>query len=111
MDVGDPNEAPPLTTYPFASFFGGDGRRESSDADRTAFVRIMDFSKPIVTTRKGSPSERRTMFIGTPSFVVTIRPNKNAKMEEKSTEVANQKFDPKRLIARNRDTKVKCMEI
>jgi len=51
------------------------------------------------------------MFIGTPSFVVTIRPNKNAKMEEKSTEVANQKFDPKRLIARNRDTKVKCMEI
>jgi hypothetical protein len=70
---------------------------------------MIDFSNPIVTTRNGSPSDNRTIVIGTPSFVVTLRPNKKANTEENKTVVANQKFDPMRRIDRKRETKVKCM--
>jgi hypothetical protein len=81
-----------------------------NEAAITALVRIIGFSNPTVTTRKGNPSDRRTIFKGTPSLVVTIRPNKNANEPERRTEAASQKLEPSRLIDRNRDTKVKCME-
>src|SRR5277367_2711926 len=71
---------------------------------------MIDFSKPIVTTRKGSPSESNIMLIVTPSLVVTRRPKRNAKMLDKSTDVANQKLEPNLFIDRNRDMNVKCMD-
>jgi hypothetical protein len=85
-------------------------RRLSSEAAITAFVRMIGFSNPTVTTKKGNPSERRTMFRGTPSLVVTIRPNRNAKEPDSRTEAANQAFDPSLLMDKNRETKVKCIE-
>ena len=71
----------------------------------------MGFSKPMVTTRNGRPSDSRTMFNGTPSLVVTIRAKRNAKTEEKRTEIPSHAFEPSRRIERKSETKVKCMEI
>ena len=68
--------------------------RRDADAFKTALVKIIDFSNPIVTTRKGKPSDKRTMLIATPNFVVTISPNRKAKTEESKTENASQKLDP-----------------
>ncbi len=48
--------------------------------------------------------------MGTPSLVVTIRPNRKAKEEEKMTLMASQKLEPMRRMERNRETKVRCME-
>lgn len=85
-------------------------RRELVEADRTAFVNMIGFSKPIVTTRNGSPSDSKTRFMGTPNFVVTIVPNKKAKTEEIKTDVASQAFEPIFLMDMKRDTKVRCMD-
>jgi hypothetical protein len=80
-------------------------------AERTALVRAIGFSNPTVTTRNGSPSDNSSILIGTPSFVVTRRPNRKAKEPEMSTEVASQTWDPRRLIDINRNTKVRCIDM
>jgi len=83
----------------------------SSAAAKTALVRRMGFSKPTVTTMKGKPSERRTIFRGTPSFVDTIKPKSRAKVPEPMTVNASQKLDPSRRIDMNSDTNVRCMAV
>src|SRR4051812_14536689 len=88
-----------------------DGRRCSMAWERTARVRTIFFSNPMVTTRKGRPSESRTIEIGTPIFVVTKRPKRKAKTDEKMTLVASQKLDPMRRIDRKSETKVRCIEM
>jgi hypothetical protein len=71
----------------------------------------MFFSNPMVTTRNGSPSDKRTMLMGTPSLVVTSSPKRKAKIDEISTLVASQKLEPIRRIERNSETNVRCMEM
>ena len=80
------------------------------EADRTAFVRTMGFSNPIMTTRNGRPSESRTRLIGTPIFIVTVSPKRNAKTEEVRTVAASQKLDPSLRMERKSDTNVRCIE-
>ena len=71
---------------------------------------MMDFSKPIVTTKNGRPSDKRTILMGTPSLVVVTRPNKNAKRLERSTETANQAFEPSRFMLKNKEMKVRYID-
>src|SRR5271168_2623247 len=71
---------------------------------------MIGFSNPIVTTRKGSPSDNSTILMGTPSLVVTSRPNKNAKMPDSSTDVASQKLEPSRFMERNKEMNVRCID-
>ena len=85
-------------------------RRGLTATDSTALVSMMDFSKPMVTTRNGSPSESRTRLIGTPNLVVTMTPKRNAKTEEIRTEVASQALDPISRIDMKRDTNVRCID-
>jgi hypothetical protein len=80
------------------------------DANKTALVRMMGFSKPTVTTRKGRPSERRSILIGTPSLVVISKPKRKAKVLDSKTEKASQNLDRSRRIDMKRDTKVRCIE-
>lgn len=91
---------------------GSDGVpcRRDVEAERTALVSMIGFSKPIVTTRNGNPSDNRTRLIGTPNFVVTMVPNRKANTEEIKTDVASQKFDPMFLIDMKSDTNVKCID-
>ena len=84
---------------------------ESAEALSTALVRRIGFSKPIVTTKNGSPSDSRITLIGTPSLVVTKRPNRKAKTPEKRTVVANQNLEPILLIEKNKETKLRCIEM
>src|SRR3569833_1318919 len=86
-------------------------RRCSSACVRTALVRAMFFSNPMVTTKKGRPSDNRTMVMGTPSFVVTIKPKRKAKTDENSTVVPSQTLEPSLRMDTNSDTKVRCMEM
>jgi hypothetical protein len=65
----------------------------------------------MVTTKKGRPSDKRTMFNGTPILVVIIRPKRNAKTEENRVVAKSQKLDPILRIETKRDTNVKCMEM
>ena len=48
--------------------------------------------------------------IGTPILMVTMRPNRSAKAEEKRTEVASQKFEPILRMDRKSETKVRFMD-
>ena len=50
------------------------------------------------------------MLIGTPSLVVTSRPNKNANTLESSTDVASQKLEPSRFMERNKEMNVRCID-
>jgi hypothetical protein len=84
--------------------------RAFREAESTAFVRMMGFSNPIVTTRNGRPSERRTTFSGTPILRVTVRPKKNAKTDEQRTVAASQNFEPMRFMDKNKETNVRCIE-
>jgi hypothetical protein len=79
-------------------------------ASRTARVNVIGFSNPIMTTKNGSPSDRSTILIGTPSLCVTIEANRNAKVEEISTVAPSQKFDPRRRIWRKREMNDICIE-
>ncbi len=85
-------------------------RRGLTATDSTALVSMIGFSKPMVTTRNGSPSESRTRLIGTPNLVVTMTPKRNAKTEEIRTEVASQALDPISRIDMKRDTNVRCID-
>lgn len=64
----------------------------------------------MVTTRNGRPSDKRSTLMGTPSFVVTKRPNKKAIMPEKRTVAASQNFEPRRLMEKKRETKLRCID-
>src|ERR1700722_5013908 len=71
---------------------------------------MIGFSNPIVTTRKGSPSDNSTILMGTLSLVVTSRPNKNAKTLDSSTDAASQKLEPSRFMERNKEMNVRCID-
>jgi len=67
---------------------------------------MIDFSKPMVTTKKGRPSDKRTMFKGTPIFGGHNKTKRNAKTEENSVVAKSQKLDPILRIETKRDTNV-----
>lgn len=48
--------------------------------------------------------------MGTPSLCVVIEAKRKAKVDEKRTVVANQKFEPRRRMDKNRDRNVRCIE-
>src|ERR1700761_2880516 len=108
MELGALGVARGPVALPFADPFSRPRRFLSYEADRTAFVRMIDFSKPTVTTRNGSPSDNRTMLTGTPSFVVVTSPNRKAKRLENRTETANQALEPRRFMETNSERKVRC---
>lgn len=81
-----------------------------AEASSTAFVRIIGFSKPMITTKNGRPSDSKIKLMGTPNLWVVKQANKNAKPEEKRTDVASQKFEPRRRIDRKSEMNVECIE-